>query len=753
MPGLTAGLLFLCISDLAIAKPDDSEPYPHPFLTEDGQKVIEELRTTLGTSDLEEILRHIITEGMVVEDEEGWRKFEWIRANEATLATVGRTVTTEPVEIPLPTMGTSLDMALLASSASEELEVEMCIRRQQWRPVGTLSRDIDLAVLRGEVSTWGDIRQVRHERHQNSLQIGADTINDFLMKFEQRGVVLHQASRVSGCLTVLAPTNVVEEMIADPIIASAELAEQEIMEDAGYSWTVEGPTLTGYELEDLIQSTQFYEEGYSGDERIAIVDGDGPVYRMHLGFDDASGIDRVENCGNPDSNDECQDNLNPDTGAISEVAAHANAATSMVLGDITADQDTDHTNDIPQRRRSGVARGATALAITLDDDWSDIILAESPEMAMMVKVSGGTPTDSSGDYNNTVDCTGTETNARKLNYLFEEGVAVFQSAGNTGHGASKKCKVRPLAAAMGAFTVGAYRVSDPADNEVIDNDSARGGTSDAGGIIDGGGRTIIDLMGPARYKNAYPHYDARENQPPKESFYYGTDWGSDGIPNDFPNTSSSTPVVAGAAALFREWWLDDIGSAINNPERLYVQMLLMGDRTGESSTLTTGFDGLWGAGKLRLRKYDAAGMDAPAGLRWGNTCVDDEDYVYIDLHPSWQTLPGDINMLKTVIWWYDTRHDDGTAHAKIDLAIQWDDNSTWTDVATSETDDNRQHVYIEPNNVAYRAEFYGRDVSGITTSQGCGTDSIKVWFAAYMEDSDRDDGEPSEIVPPYVRTE
>ena len=188
----------------------------------------------------------------------------------------------------------------------------------------------------------------------------------------------------------------------------------------------------------------------------------------------------------------------------------------------------------------------------------------------------------------------------------------------------------------------------------------------------------------------------------------------------------------------------------------------MGDRTGEDGMLTTGFDGLWGAGKLRLRKYDAAGMDAPAALGWGNTCVDNAESVYHSIPPT-GTLPADVDMIKAVIWWYDPRDNDlvedtGTGHVvrdKVRLWLQWKDGETWTTVAESNTDDNRQRVYLaDPeNNAEYRIKVRGRDVSYSDTGD-CGVDSIRVWRAIYYEDSDRDDGEDTAVPEPlYVRTE
>ena len=96
-------------------------------------------------------------------------------------------------------------------------------------------------------------------------------------------------------------------------------------------------------------------------------------------------------------------------------------------------------------------------------------------------------------------------------------------------------------------------------------------------------------------------------------------------------------------------------------------------------------------------------------------------------------------MLKAVVWWYDDRHETGVAHDKVDLALETDDNGAWTSVVPSATDDNRQRVYLsEPDEAAHRIAVTGRDVT--SDSAGCGTGGMKVWWTAYHEDSDRDDG-------------
>jgi hypothetical protein len=78
-------------------------------------------------------------------------------------------------------------------------------------------------------------------------------------------------------------------------------------------------------------------------------------------------------------------------------------------------------------------------------------------------------------------------------------------------------------------------------------------------------------------------------------------------------TSVAAPVVAGAAALVKDWALGAGQTWINSPGRLHTMMLAMADRhrapfhdfTSEQAVF--GSDVLWGLGKLKLRLFHSAG--------------------------------------------------------------------------------------------------------------------------------------------------
>ena len=59
---------------VAFAEPPDDAPFEHPFLTEEGQAVLQEARTALQTDKPRMLLRNLDVGGAIIEDEQGWRK-------------------------------------------------------------------------------------------------------------------------------------------------------------------------------------------------------------------------------------------------------------------------------------------------------------------------------------------------------------------------------------------------------------------------------------------------------------------------------------------------------------------------------------------------------------------------------------------------------------------------------------------------------------------------------------------------------
>ena len=174
---------------------------------------------------------------------------------------------------------------------------------------------------------------------------------------------------------------------------------------------------------------------------------------------------------------------------------------------------------------------------------------------------------------------------------------------------------------------------------------------------------------------------------------------------------------------------------IDNPGILFANLLLMGDGYDQTDNyMDYGYDNLYGAGRLRARKWDISGMDHPWEWATGWTCVGHGKVKTIPINGGY-AIPWDINMMKAVIWWYDPRHDDDGTVDDIDISL-FKTNGTWLAGSYSYHDNKERFIY-DPSGLAVKLVIHGYSVTGDDT--GCGSDSMKVFFAYYFEDTDRDD--------------
>ena len=149
--------------------------------------------------------------------------------------------------------------------------------------------------------------------------------------------------------------------------------------------------------------------------------------------------------------------------------------------------------------------------------------------------------------------------------------------------------------------------------------------------------------------------------------------------------------------------------------------------------MTSSFDDVLGAGALRARRFDDDGLDGPWAWATGSVCVGDRERVIIDL-PS---ISSDVDALQAAIYWYDARHGTSGDLDLVDLTLS-DGNYI---VSSSQEADNKQRVYeddLSPNN-SYGLRIFGEDVTA--DNAGCGSNRMRVFYAWYFEDSDREAAE------------
>jgi len=453
---------------------------------------------------------------------------------------------------------------------------------------------------------------------------------------------------------------------------------------------------------------QFYQETppIRGALDIAVVEPSGAqIYRSHPGFLDGAGTQRVENCLPVGLS--CT-NPNPSPGHD-----HATAVAGILAGDTTLGQDPGTPDPDWRRRRSGVARSANVLGLSSTGPFSALIVARGIHLVNMSY--GGSPPPPLYAH-----CLGNGPGSQTVNSLYEAGVSVFKSAGNYGFSDPAKCTLGDPADAIGAFAVGGSGY-DYWSYLWTYQEQSRGGT-DSDGL-----RSIIGVQGYSYRGEAY------DNDP---GFLYF---------DPFGGTSAATPSVAGAAALYSEW-MQRVGEPNwSTPGWIYTALLLMGDRIDEngSSYRTSGYSNVTGGGRLRLRKFDAAGMDDPARFRMGTTCVANGVSRTFDLNPSLQPLPAGVNTVKAVIWWYDRRHE--TAGELDDIRLYLESKQPglpWLPLRSSVARDNKQMVYLDvqpTHDDPMRIRIHGFDVD--FAASGCSSGTL-VHYAYLWEDDARDDPDP-----------
>ncbi len=581
-----------------------------------------------------------------------------------------------------------------------------------------------VAVAEGRVLTNADAWEMRQNLIEERRLAALLELEPFVRELRSIGAEVVDMAPTAGLVRVVVDAAFLEELAAWVDITGIEPAGiRDEDDDAGLGWSVFGATINGYELTDLIQAEQLYDEGYQGhaSEVVTLAESAGDtVRRAHPGFEDTFGVDRFENC--PGTSTSCTSNPSPTTGG-----AHATASASVLLGDLTRGQDgtISCTGTTDCEQRSGVARLADGLGVSTDD-WDHVQWAATTHSYIL--------TESSTNDADDPGCTGATARTRAWNAMYEDGVALFNANGNNGHTSTTDCTVASPATAMGVFAVAAYNTdpsNTPADAPAIRTSTSRGGTSSQGV------RTIYGIAAPNDI--LYPYNNAATS-----SFQYGADWEPDGNPDTFGASSAATPVVAGAADVYRHWYRLENSTLIDDPGILYADMLLMGDRryNDAGSKLVEGYSNLWGAGALRLRKYDAAGLDAWAQHNVGRVCVGHGTSV-VPVTIS-APVPSDVEYAKAVAWWYDERHDDsGNGNGEFDrvtLRLQRYDTatSTWVTIRDDADANNQLRVYYSDVGAwELRLQLSGTDVT--QDNGGCGTNSVMVYWAWIVEDNDRDD--------------
>ena len=406
------------------------------------------------------------------------------------------------------------------------------------------------------------------------------------------------------------------------------------------------------------------------------------------------------------------------TVGVSAVAApsHGTKVAGVAVGDLMDGQDPAVGAPADQDDRSGFAPEASIVFI--EESGAGSVGAIEQAVSLSVDVINLSMSFGS----NLCDLAAVGNDA--VDEAMLDGIFFAKSASNNGT-TGAACNVGNPGTASGSFTVNAIdRAAVP-----LQSGSVPTGTSSRGG--DSIGRSLVAIAaytGPA------------DSTAAEVGSTYGV----------FGATSGAAPVIAGSAAVLKDHLLSIFSSTlINEVGYQYATMLLMGDGQLESGSIAgaqDGIDEIYGVGRLRMRMFNAAGMDAPWRFRLiGRTISDGELASNLYANPDAanvnQPLSIDVKRMRTAIYWHEPNVEDATGQAEILFSIC---NELGTCYGSPNEADQHQRILL--GNVVGN-HTWTMHLNGLSVPDSLDINyhhllpERKVFMAMYFEDTDRNDAD------------
>ena len=679
--------------------------------------------------------RYVIGEGASRDEENGSE-----RRHSGVFFAERRSMTREEVDktdppltlSPLPPITQALAEVLAAAPAGGRLQVMASVKNN----LPSLQVELERAIAKGQIHSDYEEGLVRDQllgQRQRQIAVLMRPIQDAMLALNAR---VDYVCQNAPCLVATIPANTATSLASRPDIVQLDIVSAALPNDQEPVFEAPTTIITGVTVRHGLQIQQFIENSYDGNGLsdqseadnivVAVVESGTGFDDDHAGFRDGGPTSsfRYATGGGSTGKWECTGNGCFSVLSFATPKSHATGAAGIVLGDLEQGQ----IPSVPVAVRptvSGYAREAVAhlyafsggSVTTLDHIGG---LTSSQKVPDIVSNSWGVW--------DSPRCAGTSAVAQAANQLYEDGIAVIAAAHNFG-GAVNDCNVTAPGSAIGAFTVGAHHFGYEGNPNTVrtapiydigtSNPSSWGGNP-----TEGQNRSIIDITAPGTRRN---------------KFNTSGSFSPTGV---ICCTSLATPHIAAAAANFMDFYHHEYGNYIDNPGSLYANLLLMGDRQGINGKGLSSPDHRWGTGRLRMRMFNSAGLDGPYYYFNGTTCISDGEVYDFNINEG-NPVSADADVVKAAAFWFDTRHDGSSGGvagsvADVDLYIMNKENNTQLILPDTDSFDNKARVFHEDvGGLRMAIRLVGYDVNG-HDDPTCGQDAIRVYFAFFVEDSDRE---------------